>query len=581
MSGSTRSSRGRPLFLAALAAGAVLGASGQLRADDVSEGTRVVRIDVDGHRSVSTREVVAVILPDRREPFDECVVAARVDTLLGRLARRGRPFADVEVSWRDVDGGVALSVNIDEGRDATLSAITVSGAESMDAEAALERAGVTQGSPLTAGALQPALDELLSLYAEAGRPFAEVRVAGISAAPDGGLDLCLDVEEGLATHFESMSVVGNEVTRDHVVERESGIVRGAAYSARRLERVRTRLERLGFFERVSDPRVTVDPRTGGAAVGVEVVERPTSRISGVFGYVPSFDGAEGEFTGLVDVELRNIAGTGRSAAAAWERLARDRATIEFSYTEPWLLGAPIDVGVRGAQTVNDTIYTTTEGDLLLTARAGDRTRVTWSVGAEKYVPGAADDATTTSYRTGVSAEYDGADVPGNPTRGLMLRGALEYAAKRRDAGDESDRSGTATVEAETFLPVTRNQVVAARARLSGVASTEDDVPYHEQLVLGGARDLRGYREEQFRGTRTALATVEYRLLLARRSRALAFVDVGYYFRGGSNSAKDTKLGYGIGLRAQTRLGIISLDYGLGEGDRLLDGKLHVGLVREF
>ena len=66
-----------------------------------------------------------------------------------------------------------------------------------------------------------------------------------------------------------------------------------------------------------------------------------------------------------------------------------------------------------------------------------------------------------------------------------------------------------------------------------------------------------------------------------RSRALAFVDVGYYFRGGSNPAKDTKLGYGIGLRAYTRLGIIGLDYGLGEGDRLLDGKLHVGLVREF
>jgi hypothetical protein len=29
------------------------------------------------------------------------------------------------------------------------------------------------------------------------------------------------------------------------------------------------------------------------------------------------------------------------------------------------------------------------------------------------------------------------------------------------------------------------------------------------------------------------------------------------------------------------LGTISLDYGLGEGDGLLDGKLHVGLIRGF
>jgi hypothetical protein len=29
------------------------------------------------------------------------------------------------------------------------------------------------------------------------------------------------------------------------------------------------------------------------------------------------------------------------------------------------------------------------------------------------------------------------------------------------------------------------------------------------------------------------------------------------------------------------LGIIAVDYGLGEGDGLLEGKLHVGLTREF
>jgi hypothetical protein len=29
------------------------------------------------------------------------------------------------------------------------------------------------------------------------------------------------------------------------------------------------------------------------------------------------------------------------------------------------------------------------------------------------------------------------------------------------------------------------------------------------------------------------------------------------------------------------LGTISIDYGLGEGDDLLDGKLHAGLIREF
>jgi outer membrane protein insertion porin family len=107
------------------------------------------------------------------------------------------------------------------------------------------------------------------------------------------------------------------------------------------------------------------------------------------------------------------------------------------------------------------------------------------------------------------------------------------------------------------------------------------VPFHELLAVGGASSLRGYREEQFRGTRTAVGTLEYRYLLGRHARAVVFLDVGYFYRGGPNFAKDTKLGYGIGLRGETRLGTISLDYGLGEGDDLLDGKLHVGLIRGF
>ena len=286
-------------------------------------------------------------------------------------------------------------------------------------------------------------------------------------------------------------------------------------------------------------------------------------------------GAADELTGLVDIELRNIAGTGRSASAAWERIRESQTEISFSYTEPWLLGAPVDVGVAGSQSVRDTFYTTTEGDLLVTARVGARVRLTWSVGAERYVPGSADESTTTSARTAFAAGYDGTDAPWNPTSGTRLGASVEYAAKKGADSGRGERSGTATASVEGFLRVRGRQVVALLARVEALASTEDEVPYHELLTLGGARSLRGYREEQFRGTRVALGSVEYRFLLGRRSRAIAFVDAGYWYRDGSNVASDTHLGYGIGLRGDTRLGTISIDYGLGEGDDLLDGKLHV------
>jgi outer membrane protein insertion porin family len=184
-------------------------------------------------------------------------------------------------------------------------------------------------------------------------------------------------------------------------------------------------------------------------------------------------------------------------------------------------------------------------------------------------------------KTAFAAAYDGTDAPLNPTAGTRLRASIEYADKKIADEGRDESSGTFAAEAERFFRVRRRQVLALRARVEALVSTEEEVPFHELLVLGGARSLRGYREEQFRGTRTALGSIEYRLLLGRRSRAIVFVDAGYWYREAPNFAKDTKLGYGIGLRGDTRLGTISIDYGLGEGDDLLDGKLHAGLIREF
>ena len=45
--------------------------------------------------------------------------------------------------------------------------------------------------------------------------------------------------------------------------------------------------------------------------------------------------------------------------------------------------------------------------------------------------------------------------------------------------------------------------------------------------------------------------------------------------------QDWKVGYGIGLRLETRLGLFGIDYGLGEGDRLSNGKVHIRLINEF
>jgi outer membrane protein insertion porin family len=207
--------------------------------------------------------------------------------------------------------------------------------------------------------------------------------------------------------------------------------------------------------------------------------------------------------------------------------------------------------------------------------------VTWSVGGERYVPGSGDDPSTDGYRTALDLVYDRVDSPLNPTHGFEASSGFSYASVEENDDAGSYRTGVLALGASAYLPARRAQVVALSVRGAMLASSVEDVPLHQQLVLGGASSLRGYREEQFHGTATVLGTLEYRFILGRYSRLALFLDVGHYSREGSNPTAETKLGYGAGLRGETRLGIIAIDYGLGEGDGFLDGKLHVGLIREF
>jgi len=104
--------------------------------------------------------------------------------------------------------------------------------------------------------------------------------------------------------------------------------------------------------------------------------------------------------------------------------------------------------------------------------------------------------------------------------------------------------------------------------------------------VGGNKNIRGYREEQFLASRLAYSNVELRYSLSRKSFAYTFFDFGYFSR-----PEDTKnllpkqeeflYGFGLGIRLETALGLVGVNYALGKGDGFLDGKIHFGIINDF
>ncbi len=535
-----------------------------------------VRMETTGSEPLSRETIEETLRATGAAEGAPGALAAAADSLARLYAAEGHPFARVEVAVAGSGADPILLVDVRKGPEVALRSVRLEGALSLPTDELLFGTGLSEGRPVVAADIERAAQALVEAYAEAGRPLATVRPL-VERAPDDSVDVTFLVDEGRPVVFGPAVVTGNEATREEVLLREIGIEPGRPFSRDALDRARARLERTGLFSSVGEPTVAYF-RTRSEAVPVfEVEEARVNRVLGALGYVPGDD----RLSGAVEVALGNIAGTGRRAEVAWERLPGDERRAAFAYVEPWLFGAPIDVGVSGSQTVRDTISTVTEGDLTVSARLGERSRVAWSLGTERYVPGAGPDSPTGSVRTALAASLDAVDSVLNPTRGLELEVSVEYAAKEIDDTGGRERSGTLRAELTAYVPLSFRHTLAFRGSGGGVWSSEDDVPYHEELTLGGASSLRGYREEQFRGVRIVSGSAEYRYLVGRSSRLVAFVDAGHYRKDGPNSATDTKLGYGIGLRGATRFGIIAVDYGLGEGNSLLDGKLHVGFTRAF
>jgi hemolysin activation/secretion protein len=127
--------------------------------------------------------------------------------------------------------------------------------------------------------------------------------------------------------------------------------------------------------------------------------------------------------------------------------------------------------------------------------------------------------------------------------------------------------------------------------LQGVAQTiesnEASIPLSEQFYVGGARTVRGYKEDQFHGPRVAYARNELRLGRTPREGLYVFTDVGYVLQqitAADGSVTESGLGlagFGFGVRSASRVGRIDLSFAVSDEFSLQSTKVHVLLEQNF
>ncbi|HTY09247.1 MAG TPA: POTRA domain-containing protein [Candidatus Edwardsbacteria bacterium] len=499
---------------------------------------------------------------------------------LQRLAAayRGAGFLDaaLRASWNS--DSTAVAIDISEGPRYRAGAPVLRG---NDFIAASYLTGVLQlkpGSWFDQQLLRQDLAAISLAYADAGFPHAAVSLSGIALSGDT-VGYGYQISEGPRVVVSSVRFDGNAVTTAATAARLSGLRTEQQFSRLKLEQARSRLLRSGLFAeaRVSGLFATDVP--GREELRLAVVENKYNTFFGALGYNQG-DQRPGWLTGTVELEMRNIAGTARRMAFRWERLRQYNSSLAASYQEPWLLGSALGAAVDLRHTIQDSLYTQSAAQALLTLPLGDRSTVGAGGSLERTVPGTVPGVRRSllygSLWTAAGDHRDYLRLMAGWRYGLRL----QYGRKRYYDPDEQLTVGRAEADLEWTVKAAAQQMIdiAAHARL--LATSEHPAPRADQYYLGGAATLRGYFEQQFAASQLAWAAAEYRWSPAPGFECYPFCDAGY-LRDRDRGPDRIKAGYGAGFRLQTRIGRFQFDYGLGQGDRPLDGKVHLIMRSDF
>jgi outer membrane protein insertion porin family len=548
----------------------------------------------DDYRKWSGLTVGSIWRPELIKKANKQIVSA--------LHRRGFLFARIDsVSIKRIsDRGTVLRWFIHEDFPFKIKNINIE-SDSLSSETLRQLLELQSGTFYNEELVKSELFRINKYCAQRGFPLSKTEIRNFRLQKDEKeylVNMDIFVNAGRQIYIDEMIVSGNTLTKDYVIIRETDLQRGDLYDKEVVDAIPEKLNRLGFFKEVAPPKLRILP-DGRNIIIIEVTEGNTTTFDGIVGYIPPSQNAideDGYFTGSIQLNLRNLFGTGRKLEVDWKK--PDRLSDEFKiyYEEPWIFGYSINIGGGLERLVRDTTYIENTISFNGSLRLTSEFRGTFALINRSVIPDSTASADMRLARTQIwSAEigvgYDTRDFPLNPRTGLYYSTVYSFGFKKNKGPDyllrEDKLPGTEEIQTfrvglAYFRELWKNQVLAVNFSGGKIEGAEDRLQLSDHFWFGGSKTFRGYREDQFHGTTVGWLNLEYRFLTGRDSRIFLFNDWGFYnYKENGQVREDILPGFGIGLRFRSPLGIMSVDYGLGRGDSFSTGKIHFGIVNQF
>jgi len=593
-------------------------AAGVERDDDLIRITFIIfEGDITVLRNISfsgasiNPEGIKKILPfEQNRPFNNSLLEDSRDSIIRFYNALGYLQADVQEIKKDFQNNgrdLNLEYIIHEGSRTIIREVNITGNKQLESAQLRNALDLKEGSPYNVIDIGDARRRVLSLYSRYGYLYADVAVE--SRIDHDSAFLVYKVTENRRLFVGKIILKGNQKTKAKIIMRELTVKEGEPYNSEEISRTKQRLYKLGIFSEVVVDVLENGMETDDGIIKdmlISVKEGKAGSVEVSLGY-----GDYEEVRGTLEISYRNIGGYNRNAGFRTDQNAVERRYI-FNFREPWLFNWP-DVPLkiflireekRGLNIDSrDVLYKIDKQSFIagIEKEIIDGLKIgldyeysfTDTKDVEEDVILSKEDSGTLGISSiSPSIYFDKRNDPFNPTSGSLHGIVVKYAPKALFSEAEFVKG---TIQSSWYVQLAKPVVLAFSLR-GGMAygfGDNEELPLIERFFLGGRSTVRGYSHDSLGpkgaddnptgGNIFALTNWELRFALGKGFGLVTFVDVGNVWKTIDDVQDELKYTAGAGLRYNTPVGPIRIDYGhkMNKEEGESSGEVHFNFGHAF
>ena len=442
----------------------------------------------------------------KNDQYSKQKLSGDLETLRSYYLDRGYLEFNIEstqVSISPDKQDIYITINITEGEKYSVSSVKLAGQLLLPEAELIKLVQIKPGEVFSRERMTETTKAISERLGNEGYAFANVNAAPELDKEKRQVAFTVFIDPGRRVYVRRINVSGNTRTRDEVVRREMRQAESGWYDGDKINKSRTRVDRLGYFDEVTVETPPVAGTTDQVDMEVKVKEKPTGNIMLGAG----FSSAD-KFSVSGSVQQQNLFGSGKHVGVQVSTSKSNRV-YSLSHTDPYFT-------VDGVSQGFDIYYRKTDTSTLAVGTFGSDSLgggVRWGIpiAEDDYLNlGASVDRTTLTVDTNSPLRYqnyvtqfgaksntllvtggwqkDGRDSLLVTTKGVYRRAVLELSLP-----GSTSTYVKATYQHQHFFPLDRKLTLALNGEI-GLAKAygNKELPFFKNFYAGGIGSVRGF-----------------------------------------------------------------------------------------